>query len=190
MTHPAIQTAFDAHEALLRDVRRDCIVPLSMASTEIRARLAKGRKILLFGNGGSAADAQHLAAELVGRFKRDRPAIRAVSLATDTSALTAIGNDFGFDRVFARQVEALAEQDDVVIALSTSGRSRNVLDALRVAEALGCWRLGLTGGLEPNPMQDVCDASIRIPHTDTARIQEMHILLGHLLCELIEGDGG
>ena len=149
------------------------------------ARLSAGGKIVLFGNGGSAADAQHIASELTVRFTVDRRAIPALALTTDTSALTACGNDFGFDRIFARQVEALARANDAVIGISTSGRSPNVLAALRRAREIGAATIGLTGGAG-GEMPSVCDVVLCAPATVTARIQEIHMLLGHLLCEALE----
>ncbi|MRI58331.1 MAG: phosphoheptose isomerase [Epsilonproteobacteria bacterium] len=147
--------------------------------------LKKGKKILLCGNGGSAADAQHMAAELVGRFEKERRALAAVALTTDTSALTAIANDYNFAEVFARQVEALANEGDVLIAISTSGESENVLRACEVARAKKCKVVGLLGR-EGGRIKDLCDASIVVPHTKTARIQEMHLMIEHLLCKVID----
>jgi D-sedoheptulose 7-phosphate isomerase len=141
--------------------------------------------ILLAGNGGSAADAQHLAAELVGRFAYDRPGLAAIALTTDTSALTAIGNDHGFDRIFARQVEALGRTGDLLIAMSTSGRSPNILAALEAARARGIITVGLTGQ-NAGKMNTCCDHLLAMPSNDTPRIQEAHILVGHIICGLIE----
>lgn len=142
-------------------------------------------KILFFGNGGSAADAQHLATELTVRFSKDRPAIAAIALTTDTSALTAIGNDFGFDRLFSRQIEALGREGDVAIGISTSGNSANVLEALKAARQKGLVTVGLSGR-GGGKMHDVCDILIVIPSDVTARIQEMHITLGQMLCGALE----
>jgi D-sedoheptulose 7-phosphate isomerase len=141
--------------------------------------------LFFLGNGGSAADAQHLATELVVRFKADRPAIGALALTTDTSALTAIGNDFGFEDLFARQIEALCRAGDVAIGLSTSGNSENVIRGLRAARAKGALAVGFTGG-SGGRMLGVADLAIVVPSTVTARIQEMHLLLGHTLCAVIE----
>jgi D-sedoheptulose 7-phosphate isomerase len=149
------------------------------------ASVRGGGKLLLFGNGGSASDAQHLAAELVIRYKADRPAIPAIALTTDTSALTACGNDLGFDAIFARQVEALARTGDVVLGLSTSGKSPNVLGGLREARKCKSHTIGFSGG-DGGPMRELCDEIIVIPSTVTARIQEMHILVGHMLCKALE----
>jgi D-sedoheptulose 7-phosphate isomerase len=147
--------------------------------------LRAGHTILLAGNGGSAADAQHIAAELVGRFAYDRPGLAAIALSTDTSALTAIANDHGFDRVFARQIDALGRRGDLLIAISTSGRSPNVIAALQTARAKGITTVGLTGQ-HPGPMGPWCDHLLAIPSTDTPRIQEAQILVGHIICGLIE----
>ncbi len=144
-----------------------------------------GGKILLCGNGGSAADAQHLAAELVGRFKKERAAIPAAALTTDSSVLTALGNDYGYERVFSRQVEALGRERDLLIVISTSGRSPNALLAAKTARRIGMTVVALTGqgGGELDPLADIC---IPVPSTDVARIQEAHIAVGHILCDLLE----
>ncbi|WP_435189495.1 D-sedoheptulose 7-phosphate isomerase [Pseudothioglobus sp. nBUS_23] len=147
--------------------------------------LNSGGKILLFGNGGSAADAQHIAAELVGRFKLKRKGLPAIALTTDTSALTSIGNDFGFNHIFDRQIEALAVDKDVVIGISTSGNSQNVINALQVASNLSCKTIGLTG-INGGIMNEICDIAIKVPSNNTPRIQEMHILVGHIICHLID----
>lgn len=148
-------------------------------------RLRRGNKLLLCGNGGSAADAQHLAAELVGRFVRTRRGLPALSLCTDSSALTAIGNDFGFEQLFARQVAALGNTGDVLIAISTSGHSANVVEAVRTAKTLGMNAIGLLGR-DGGPLASMVDQAIIIPVNETARIQEMHILIGHIWCAMID----
>lgn len=147
--------------------------------------LTDGGRIMLCGNGGSAADAQHIAAELVGRFVGDRRALPAIALTTDTSALTAIGNDYGYDAVFSRQVEALACRGDVLIVISTSGNSANVIQAAQVAAARGVHVFGLLGG-DGGKLLALCDRALVVPSVTTARIQECHIMLGHLLCAGIE----
>ncbi|MDA0630894.1 MAG: SIS domain-containing protein [Proteobacteria bacterium] len=147
--------------------------------------LNAGHKILLCGNGGSAADAQHIAAELVGRFVHDRKALPAIALTTDSSALTAIGNDYGFDDIFSRQVAGLAAAGDVLIAISTSGNSANILAACAAAQEVGCHVIGLSGK-GGGALHGVVDVSVVVPSDVTARIQECHILVGHLLCEGIE----
>jgi D-sedoheptulose 7-phosphate isomerase len=149
--------------------------------------LNNGGKILLFGNGGSAADSQHLAAELVGRYKISRRGLPAISLNTDTSIITSVGNDFGYDNVFERQVEALANKNDVVIGISTSGNSRNVINGLKMANKLHCNTIGLSGK-DGGEMQSICNINLNISSSNTPRIQEMHILIGHTLCHLIEQD--
>jgi len=147
--------------------------------------LRRGGKLLIFGNGGSAADAQHIAAELIIRYKADRPAISAIALTTDSSALTACGNDLGFEALFERQIEGLGRQNDVAVGISTSGNSANVLKGLRQARAMGLRTAGLTGGTG-GQMSSVCDALIVVPSSVTARIQEMHITIGHMLCKALE----
>jgi D-sedoheptulose 7-phosphate isomerase len=144
-----------------------------------------GKKLLVMGNGGSAADAQHLAAELVGRFRRERKALPAIALSTDTSILTAIGNDYGFESVFRRQVEALAVEGDVVVGISTSGSSPNVLSALRRAREMGCRTIGLLGR-DGGAIKRLVDTDLTILGQDTPRIQEAHITIIHILCELVE----
>ena len=147
--------------------------------------LAKKKKILFFGNGGSAADAQHLSTEFTVRFSKNRKAIAAISLATDTSALTAIGNDFGFDHIFSRQIEALGEKNDVAIGISTSGKSQNVIEALQVANKMGLKCIAFTGK-NTTYLDKHCHKIISIPAVNTARIQEMHIMLGQMLCNSVE----
>lgn len=147
--------------------------------------LQNKNKILLFGNGGSAADAQHIAAELVGRFKKDRLGLPAIALTTDTSIITSVANDFGFNKVFNRQIEALAMKNDVVIGISTSGSSKNVVSGLTLANNIGCKTICLTGQ-EDHHVLPFCDLTLPVPSKDTARIQEMHILIGHTLCHLID----
>jgi D-sedoheptulose 7-phosphate isomerase len=144
-----------------------------------------GGKVLLFGNGGSAADAQHIAAELIVRYHTDRAAISAIALTTDSSTLTACGNDMGFDAVFERQIEGLGRKGDVAVAISTSGNSANVLRGLDRARSMGLKTVGLTGGTG-GKMRTACDAVIVVPSTVTARIQELHGLIGHVLCKALE----
>lgn len=144
-----------------------------------------GKKVLLFGNGGSAADAQHIAAEFTGRFVKERRSLPAIALTTDTSALTAISNDYGYDRVFERQVEGLANEGDVLIGLSTSGNSPNVVKALIAGKASGCKTIGLSGR-DGGEMNNCCDLNIVIPSNITANIQEMHILIGHIICSAVD----
>ena len=157
---------------------------------EVAARLCidclnNGNKILIFGNGGSAADAQHIAAEIVGRYKVERKGLPAIALTTDTSAITAIANDFGYTHVFDRQIEALAHKGDVLIGISTSGSSVNVINALKRAKDLGCKSIGLSGK-DGGKFNNLCDVNIVVPAEDIPRIQEMHILIGHTICHLID----
>jgi len=147
--------------------------------------LENENKILLFGNGGSASDAQHIAAELVGRYKDDRKGLAALALTTDTSALTAIGNDFGYSKIFERQIEALANKGDTVIGISTGGSSTNVLNGLLKAKNLGCKTIGFSGR-SGGEMNEICDLNLVVPAEDTARIQEIHIIIGHTICQLID----
>ena len=158
---------------------------LEIASKFCIDSLNQGGKILIFGNGGSAADAQHIAAELVGRYKVERKGLAAIALTTDTSVLTAIGNDYGYDRVFDRQVEALANKGDIVIGISTGGGSANVISALALAKELDCKTIGLSGR-GGGEMNELCDVNLVVPAEDTPRIQEMHIVIGHTLCHLID----
>jgi len=144
-----------------------------------------GKKVLLFGNGGSAADAQHIAAELVGKYYVDRKPLPAEALTVNTSALTAIGNDYGFDQVFARQVEALGNAGDLAIGMSTSGNSPNVIEGLRMARRRGMVTIGLTGE-DGGRLKSQVDYCICVPSKNTPRIQETHILIGHIVCELVE----
>ena len=158
---------------------------LEKASNLAVKTLKAGNKILLFGNGGSAADAQHIAAELTGRYKSERRGLPAIALTTDTSALTAIGNDYGYDRVFDRQVEALANKGDLLLGISTSGNSKNVINALKLGQELGCKTIGFSGKDGGN-MYSICDLNLVVPSDNTPRIQEMHILFGHIICQIID----
>ena len=159
--------------------------PLETAAKLCIDSLQNGGKILIFGNGGSAADAQHIAAELVGRYKAERKGLPAIALTTDTSALTSIGNDYGYKHVFDRQVEALANKGDVVIGISTGGSSGNVINGLQTAKDLGCKLIGFSGP-DGGEMNDLCDVNLVVPAEDTPRIQEMHIVIGHTICHLID----
>lgn len=168
-------------------VARDCGSAIERAARAIVACLQSGGKLLFFGNGGSAADAQHLAAEFVGRFVKERQALPAIALTTDSSILTAIGNDYGFERAFSRQVEALGRKGDVAIGISTSGDSPNVLLAIKAARENGLITIGLAGKTG-GQLGRCCDIPIVVPGQNTARIQECHIAIGHILCELAEAD--
>lgn len=147
--------------------------------------IKSGNKVLLFGNGGSAGDAQHIAAEFTGRFVKERKSLPAIALTTDTSAITAIGNDYGFERIFERQVEGLANFGDVLIGISTSGNSANVIKAIEMGNSIGCKSIGLTG-CDGGQLNEICNLNIVVPSAITARIQEMHILIGHIICTAVD----
>lgn len=186
MTHPAARV----REALLETSRNFVVFAeqaeaIAAAAALMVDGLKGGGKVLFCGNGGSAADSQHLAAELTGRYLRDRAPLAGVALTVDTSALTAIANDYSYDEVFARQVRGLGRAGDVLVGISTSGNSRNVVAALEAARAMGLRTIGLTGA-GGGRMQELCDVCLCVPSSDTPRIQEMHIAAGHMLCELVE----
>lgn len=162
---------------------------IGRAANLIAAALRGGRKLMLCGNGGSAADSQHIAAEMAGRFVKDRRPLAAVALSTDTSTMTCIANDYSFDEVFSRQVMGLGTQGDCLLAISTSGNSRNVLRAAEVARPAGIRVIGLIGK-GGGALRDACDVSIVVPSQTTARIQEAHIFIGHMLCALVEAELG
>ncbi len=174
--HLEMFQALTAHFPLIHtvaDLMRDCI-------------FEKGGKILLMGNGGSAADSQHIAAEIIGSFqKKDRKALAAIALTTDTSILTSVGNDFGYEAIFSRQIEGLCKPEDIVIGITTSGSSPNIVKAIEAANIIGATTIGLTGKTG-GAMNDLCKHNIVMPHDDTARIQEAHIFIGHCLCEILE----
>lgn len=172
-----VMSAMLADEPLLAKVEAAALACISC--------MQKGGKLLLAGNGGSAADAQHIAGEFVSRFAFDRPGLPAIALTTDTSILTAIGNDYGYDKLFSRQVQAHAQKGDVLIAYSTSGKSPNILYALQEAKSRGVICIGMTGD-RGGPMQDFCDYYLDVPSSSTPKIQEGHAVLGHILCGLVE----
>ncbi|WP_207477547.1 SIS domain-containing protein [Arenibaculum pallidiluteum] len=176
---------FEEHMAVARacaDTLRD---PFARFVDVCAGALRDGRKLLFFGNGGSAADAQHIATELTVRFERNRAAMAALALTTDSSALTAIGNDFGFERLFARQIEAIGAPGDVAVGITTSGRSANITAALRTARERGLVAAGLSGR-DGGDLRGLADPLLIVPADSTARIQEMHITLGHMLCAALE----
>ncbi len=162
--------------------------PIARAGEALAAAIRAGRKALACGNGGSAADSQHFAAEMVGRFERERPGMPAIALTVDTSALTAIANDYDFDRVFSRQVEALGQPGDVLLAISTSGNSRNVIEAMKAAHARGLAVIALTGrdGGAMGKMLGPTDHHLNVAHPRTMRVQEIHLLVIHCLCEVVD----
>jgi len=181
-----IEQRLQDHLAVLRALMgSDLPQKLEQCAERVKKVLAEGHKVLFCGNGGSAADSQHLAAEFVGRFQRERKGLPAIALTVDTSILTAVANDYGYDTVFARQVQALGEPGDVLVGISTSGNSKNVLLAVEEAKNKGMFCIGMTaeGG---GKMADACDICLAVPSRVTARAQEMHILLGHILCELVD----
>jgi D-sedoheptulose 7-phosphate isomerase len=171
--------------AVKAELARCASEQIAEAAKVIAARLEAGGKLIAFGNGGSAADAQHIAAEFVGRYRAERKALAAVALTTDSSALTAIGNDFGFEEIFSRQLEAVGKPGDMVLAISTSGNSPNVLRAVTVANQLGLFTIGLTGR-SGGKMRDVVDICLCVPSDSTPRIQEAHTLIIHILCGIVE----
>jgi D-sedoheptulose 7-phosphate isomerase len=162
---------------------------IQQAGETICQALSDGGKVLLCGNGGSAADAQHIAAELVGRYEQQRRAYPALALTTDSSALTALSNDYGYENVFARQVQALATKGDVLIAISTSGKSANILQAVKTARSMGCKTIALTGS-SGDSLAAICDLAVVVPAQRTSRVQEAHITVGHLWCEMVDANLG
>jgi phosphoheptose isomerase len=182
---PLVERTLDATIALHQRVRVMDLGPVVRAASVMNAALGAGGKVLAFGNGGSAADAQHLAAELVGRFTRERAGLAAVALTTDSSVVTSIGNDYGFDRVFARQIETLGRPGDVAVAISTSGRSPNVLAGLAAAAARGLRTVALTGR-DGGPVGAAAEIHVNVPDDTAARVQEVHRTLLHAICEIVE----
>jgi D-sedoheptulose 7-phosphate isomerase len=180
---------FEEHETVLKATLAQCEAPFMRLLDAAIAAVRRGGKILFFGNGGSAADAQHLATELTVRYIKDREPIAAVALTTDTSALTAIGNDLGFEQLFARQLRALGAKGDVALGISTSGKSRNVILALEAAREMGIVPAALSGG-EGGLLKGLADPLLIVPSRTTARIQEMHIMLGQMLCGALERELG
>lgn len=184
-----VSKIFSDHINVIMDLRLECANTLPAIAEKIINALKNGSKIIFMGNGGSASDAQHLSAEFVGRFVQEREPLAAISLSTDTSALTAIGNDYGFDEIFERQINALAKSGDVVFGITTSGNSQNVLKAIDASNSIGCTTIGLTGR-GGGKLRDHCDKIVAIPSDETARIQEAHILIGHILCSLVDSEFG
>jgi D-sedoheptulose 7-phosphate isomerase len=178
--------AIQEHLRIISEFRSQCGL-LEQIARVMSAALHAGGKILWCGNGGSAGDSQHLAAELVGRFRRERRGLSSIALSTNTSILTAIGNDYGYDRVFSRQVEAIASPGDVLVGISTSGNSKNVLAAFETARLMGVVTVAFTGS-GGGKMREAVDYLLEVPSNDTARIQEGHILAGHLVCDWVEID--
>ena len=178
--------AIQEHQAMFQQL--GALIPqISQVAEELKACLKRGGKILLMGNGGSAADSQHIAAEIVGRYKKERRGLAAIALTTDTSIITSVGNDYGYDYIFARQIEALCRSEDVVIGITTSGNSKNVVAAIEEANSIGATTIGLTGG-NGGKLSSLCKINLVMPSSDTPRIQEAHIFVGHSLCDLLESD--
>ena len=181
-----LKNAIAEHQAMFAKLG-DLIPQISIVAEELKACINRGGKILLMGNGGSAADSQHIAAEIVGRFKKERRGLAAIALTTDTSIITSVGNDYGYDYIFARQIEALCRPEDVVIGITTSGNSKNVVAAIEEANKLGATTIGLTGS-SGGKMNELCKYNLVMPSNETARIQEAHIFVGHSLCDLLESE--
>ena len=183
-----IENIIEEHNKVIAEMQKECVTDIEYIAKACAVALANGNTIFFCGNGGSAADCQHIAAEFVGRFVKERKGLPAIALTTDTSILTAIGNDYGYDEVFARQVEALVRTGDVVIGISTSGNSKNVLKALTRAKEHGAVIFGMTGN-NIGAINEITERTIAIPSTITARIQEGHILAGHIICQYIDEVG-
>ncbi len=173
------------HQDMISGVKKECISSLESIAEVCNNAVKKGNKILLCGNGGSAADSQHIAAEFVGRFVKERKGLPSIALTTDTSILTAVGNDYGYDEVFRRQVEALAVSGDVLIGISTSGNSANIVKAFSQAKKQNVITVAFTG-YKDSKMSELADYTIKVPAKVTARVQEAHIMLGHLICDYID----
>ncbi len=171
--------------ALKQELLKTVIPTIEGIAKKLASCLNDGNKLIFFGNGGSASDSQHLAAEFVGRYEKERRALAAISLTVDTSALTAIGNDYGYERVFERQLEALGRKGDVAFAISTSGNSKNVIAAVKRAKQMGIYTIGFLGNTG-GELKGLVDAPVIIPSTKTSRIQESHIMIGHILCECVD----
>jgi D-sedoheptulose 7-phosphate isomerase len=180
-----VERSLQEHLDAIQNLLQTRIGEIEQAGEMICEALSSGHKILLCGNGGSAADAQHIAAELVGKYEKERPGLPAIALTTDTSALTALSNDYGYKEVFARQVRALASAGDVLIAISTSGGSANVIEAAKAAKDRGCKTIALIGAT-PGELSSQCDLTVSIPSQRTSRIQEAHITIGHVWCEMVD----
>jgi D-sedoheptulose 7-phosphate isomerase len=185
VTNSLLTNALQEHLATFEKLLQLSLADIERSGRLICDALTSGNKILICGNGGSAADAQHIAAELIGYYESQRRSWPAIALTTDTSALTAVSNDLGFEHVFARQVAGLAQAGDVLIAITTSGKSKNVLRALEQAKELGCKTIGLTGA-SAAAIASLCDVAVAVPATRTSRVQEAHITIGHLWCEMVD----
>ncbi len=180
-----IQKALRESIGVKEDFIKENTTKITFFAEKIALALTSDRKLLLCGNGGSAADAQHIAAEFINRYELERPPLPAIALTTDTSILTSVGNDYSFDEIFSKQVKALGVEGDVLLAISTSGNSANVIEAVKSAKSLGIFTVGLTGS-EGGQLKRLVDLSLVVKSNVTARIQETHILVGHIICELVD----
>ena len=180
-----INDEFNTHIEVSQDTIKSIRQQIEIAARTCINCLKNGGKILIFGNGGSAADAQHIAAEIIGRYKVERKGLPAIALTTDTSVITSISNDYGFEHMFDRQVQALADKSDVLIGISTGGTSINVINGLKIGKKIGCKVIGFSGK-SGGDFNNICDTNLVVSSKDTPRIQEMHILIGHIICHLID----
>ncbi len=183
--NPVIKNEFNKHIEIFKNSSDSLVESIEIAANLCVSGLKNGNKLVLCGNGGSAADAQHIAAEIVGRYKIKRKGLPAIALTTDTSVITSISNDFGYLHVFDRQLEALTNEGDILLAISTGGTSPNVVSAVKTAKSLRCNTIGLSGK-SGGDFNELCDVNIIVPSEDTPRIQEMHIFIGHTICHLID----
>ena len=181
-----LQKAIAEHQEMFAKLG-DLIPQITLVAEELKACIKRGGKILIMGNGGSAADSQHIAAEVGWRFKKESSGLAGIALTTDTSIITSVSNDYGYDYIFARQIEALCRPEDVVIGITTSGNSKNVVEAIEEANKLGATTIGLTGG-SGGKMTELCKYNLVMPSSETARVQEAHIFVGHSLCDLLESE--
>ena len=176
---------FDEHLGVSIKSKNNLIDDIVIISKVVIKTIKSGNKLIFCGNGGSAADSQHIAAEFVGRFKKERKGLPAIAITTDTSIITAIGNDYGYDKTFQRQIESIANKGDLLFGITTSGNSLNVINGIKAAKKIGCKTVGFSGN-NGGEMKKYCDLSIIVPSNDTARIQEIHILIGHIICEITD----
>lgn len=182
-----IEQIFKESITVKQDTLNANVNKIAEAAKEIITALQNGGKVILFGNGGSAADSQHIAAELIGRFQKDRKSLSAIALTTDSSILTALGNDYGFDIIFARQIEGLGKSGDVAFGISTSGNSKNVIEGIKKAKEMSLKTITLTG-CDGGQLANMSDISLNVPSNNTARVQESHICVAHAICELVESE--
>ncbi|MFZ1290243.1 MAG: D-sedoheptulose 7-phosphate isomerase [Melioribacteraceae bacterium] len=180
-----IEQELNSHKLVIEEVIKSLQQNIGIACELAINTIKQGNKIILMGNGGSAADAQHIAAEFIGRYKIERKGLPAIAITTDTSALTAIGNDYGYQHVFERQVEAIAQTGDLLIGISSTGNSENVINAFIKGKEIGCKTLGFSGK-GGGKFNGNCDLNIIVPSNDTPRVQEMHILIGHIICQVVD----